>query len=350
MQDLKHLKASRQVRDFQERVDNLLAEHVMLTFPLLPDKADQLRRRILGLQQTSLLARAMLAELDLSPYLSSNSLLMELLRSDIHRHHQHSHKQVHGEEPLEPHQQPQPQMLEEMAYSSQLENSLDTSPCRQGDNDLLEVVYPSAQPAQVVEHDAKLSDLKVESNNVCAPIGFRSPGYSTSESILLTDAEPSVEAPDGCCSASKRSSAGSTSTALPGSVVFASADEILLITTHQSPSSPNLVSHQQHIRSATSSDARESLSLHIPEPDKISVTCTFPHSIHNSVGRNLDHPNNTESPISYAAVPANPFGHCALIIQGHLLCLLDFSSENAPVYLSSHSPVSVFVRLSVCQC
>ncbi|KAH9286436.1 hypothetical protein ECG_01354 [Echinococcus granulosus] len=41
--------------------------------------------RIPELQRTSAMARELLVDKDLSPYLSANSLLMELLRSDFHR-------------------------------------------------------------------------------------------------------------------------------------------------------------------------------------------------------------------------------------------------------------------------
>ncbi|CAH8841651.1 unnamed protein product [Trichobilharzia szidati] len=84
--DLSNLKASAQVRSYQECVRELLMDYVAKSSPDINDKFNKLINRIPELHKTSQAARSMLADLDLSAYLSSNSLLMELLRSDIQRY------------------------------------------------------------------------------------------------------------------------------------------------------------------------------------------------------------------------------------------------------------------------
>ncbi|TPP65226.1 Nuclear receptor subfamily 5 group A member 3 [Fasciola gigantica] len=84
--DLKNLKASNHVRSYQETVRRLLADYITTSSSGTRDKFSRLLSRIPELQVTSQTARLMLVDLDLSAYLSSNSLLMELLRSDIQRY------------------------------------------------------------------------------------------------------------------------------------------------------------------------------------------------------------------------------------------------------------------------
>lgn len=84
--DLPNLKAVDDVKQFQECVSQILMEHNASAFTDVPNKFNELLIRIPELQSTSTMARALLADKDLSPYLSANSLLMELLRSDFHRH------------------------------------------------------------------------------------------------------------------------------------------------------------------------------------------------------------------------------------------------------------------------
>ncbi|CAH8528858.1 unnamed protein product [Schistosoma rodhaini] len=83
--DLNNLKASSQVRSYQESVRRLLMDYVTKSSPDINDKFNKLINRIPELRKTSQAARLMLVDLDLSSYLSTNSLLMELLRSDIQR-------------------------------------------------------------------------------------------------------------------------------------------------------------------------------------------------------------------------------------------------------------------------
>lgn len=82
---LSNLKAVDQVRQFQECVNQLLMNYDTQSFTDVPNKFHELLVRIPDLQRTSAIARELLADKDLSPYLSANSLLMELLRSDFHR-------------------------------------------------------------------------------------------------------------------------------------------------------------------------------------------------------------------------------------------------------------------------
>ncbi|KAM7541587.1 hypothetical protein Aperf_G00000030728 [Anoplocephala perfoliata] len=82
---LSNLKAVDQVRQFQECVNQLLMNYDTQSFTDVPGKFHELLVRIPDLQRTSAIARELLADKDLSPYLSANSLLMELLRSDFHR-------------------------------------------------------------------------------------------------------------------------------------------------------------------------------------------------------------------------------------------------------------------------
>ncbi len=84
--DLGNLKAVRQVKQFQECVSQMLMEYNASAFSDVPNKFTELLVRIPELQRTSAMARDLLVDKDLSPYLSANSLLMELLRSDFHRH------------------------------------------------------------------------------------------------------------------------------------------------------------------------------------------------------------------------------------------------------------------------
>ncbi|CAH8484407.1 unnamed protein product [Schistosoma turkestanicum] len=84
--DLNNLKASSQVRSYQESVRRLLMDYVSKSSPDINDKFNKLINRIPELRKTSQAARLMLVDLDLSSYLSTNSLLMELLRSDIQRY------------------------------------------------------------------------------------------------------------------------------------------------------------------------------------------------------------------------------------------------------------------------
>ncbi|VDQ06413.1 unnamed protein product [Trichobilharzia regenti] len=84
--DLSNLKASSQVRSYHECVRELLMDYVAKSSPDINDKFNKLINRIPELHKTSQAARLMLVDLDLSAYLSSNSLLMELLRSDIQRY------------------------------------------------------------------------------------------------------------------------------------------------------------------------------------------------------------------------------------------------------------------------
>ncbi|CAH8510531.1 unnamed protein product [Schistosoma rodhaini] len=84
--DLNNLKASSQVRSYQESVRRLLMDYVTKSSPDINDKFNKLINRIPELRKTSQAARLMLVDLDLSSYLSTNSLLMELLRSDIQRY------------------------------------------------------------------------------------------------------------------------------------------------------------------------------------------------------------------------------------------------------------------------
>lgn len=83
---MKNLKAANHVRTYQETVRRLLADYIVTSSPGTRDKFSRLLSRIPELQVTSQTARLMLVDLDLSAYLSSNSLLMELLRSDIQRY------------------------------------------------------------------------------------------------------------------------------------------------------------------------------------------------------------------------------------------------------------------------
>ncbi|CDS40548.1 FTZ F1 nuclear receptor protein [Echinococcus multilocularis] len=83
--DLTNLKAVRQVKQFQECVSQLLMDYNSTSCADVPDKFTELLVRIPELQRTSAMARELLVDKDLSPYLSANSLLMELLRSDFHR-------------------------------------------------------------------------------------------------------------------------------------------------------------------------------------------------------------------------------------------------------------------------
>ncbi|CAH8499479.1 unnamed protein product [Heterobilharzia americana] len=84
--DLSNLKASSQVRSYQESVRRLLMDYVTKSSPDINDKFNKLINRIPELRKTSQAARLMLVDLDLSAYLSTNSLLMELLRSDSQRY------------------------------------------------------------------------------------------------------------------------------------------------------------------------------------------------------------------------------------------------------------------------
>uniref|UniRef100_A0A5K3FQI5 Nuclear receptor domain-containing protein n=1 Tax=Mesocestoides corti TaxID=53468 RepID=A0A5K3FQI5_MESCO len=84
--DLANLKAVDQVKRFQDCVSEMLMEFNASTFSDVPNKYTELLIRIPELQRTSAMARDLLIDKDLSPYLSANSLLMELLRSDFHRH------------------------------------------------------------------------------------------------------------------------------------------------------------------------------------------------------------------------------------------------------------------------
>ena len=83
--DLVNLKAVRQVKQFQECVSQLLMDYNTTSCADVPNKFTELLVRIPELQRTSTMARELLIDKDLSPYLSANSLLMELLRSDFHR-------------------------------------------------------------------------------------------------------------------------------------------------------------------------------------------------------------------------------------------------------------------------
>lgn len=83
--DLKNLKAAASVREYQETIRRLLMEYITKSSHSKRDKYSKLMSRIPELQVTSQTARLMLVDLDLSAYLSSNSLLMELLRSDRQR-------------------------------------------------------------------------------------------------------------------------------------------------------------------------------------------------------------------------------------------------------------------------
>ncbi|VDP09311.1 unnamed protein product [Schistosoma margrebowiei] len=83
---MNNLKASSQVRSYQESVRRLLMDYVTKSSPDINDKFNKLINRIPELRKTSQAARLMLVDLDLSSYLSTNSLLMELLRSDIQRY------------------------------------------------------------------------------------------------------------------------------------------------------------------------------------------------------------------------------------------------------------------------
>ncbi|KER29891.1 hypothetical protein T265_03584 [Opisthorchis viverrini] len=82
--DLKNLKAAEHVREYQESVRRMLMDYIVNSSGKR-DKFGRLMSRIPELQLTSHTARMMLVDLDLSAYLSNNSLLMELLRSDIQR-------------------------------------------------------------------------------------------------------------------------------------------------------------------------------------------------------------------------------------------------------------------------
>ncbi|KAH8859787.1 Nuclear hormone receptor FTZ-F1 beta [Schistosoma japonicum] len=84
--DLSNLKANSRVRSYHESVRRLLMEYVAKSSPDINDKFNKLINRIPELRKTSQAARLMLVDLDLSSYLSTNSLLMELLRSDIQRY------------------------------------------------------------------------------------------------------------------------------------------------------------------------------------------------------------------------------------------------------------------------
>ncbi|KAL5113012.1 hypothetical protein TcWFU_009885 [Taenia crassiceps] len=83
--ELVNLKAVRQVKQFQECVSQLLMDYNATSCADVPNKFTELLVRIPELQRTSAMARELLVDKDLSPYLSANSLLMELLRSDFHR-------------------------------------------------------------------------------------------------------------------------------------------------------------------------------------------------------------------------------------------------------------------------
>ena len=83
--ELVNLKAVRQVKQFQECVSQLLMDYSTNSCADVPNKFTELLVRIPELQRTSTMARELLIDKDLSPYLSANSLLMELLRSDFHR-------------------------------------------------------------------------------------------------------------------------------------------------------------------------------------------------------------------------------------------------------------------------
>uniref|UniRef100_A0A0R3X3K2 Nuclear receptor domain-containing protein n=1 Tax=Hydatigena taeniaeformis TaxID=6205 RepID=A0A0R3X3K2_HYDTA len=83
--ELVNLKAARQVKQFQECVSQLLMDYNATSCADVPSKFTELLVRIPELQRTSAMARELLVDKDLSPYLSANSLLMELLRSDFHR-------------------------------------------------------------------------------------------------------------------------------------------------------------------------------------------------------------------------------------------------------------------------
>ncbi|CAL8074747.1 unnamed protein product [Calicophoron daubneyi] len=83
--DLKNLKAATHVREYQDSVRRLLMEYISNSSPSMRDKYVKLMSHIPELRVTSQTARSMLVDLDLSAYLSTNSLLMELLRSDIQR-------------------------------------------------------------------------------------------------------------------------------------------------------------------------------------------------------------------------------------------------------------------------
>lgn len=84
--DLANLRAVLSVKQFQDCVSQMLMDYNASAYPDLPDKFSELLVRIPELQATSSLARNLLVDKDLSPYLSANSLLMELLRSDSYRH------------------------------------------------------------------------------------------------------------------------------------------------------------------------------------------------------------------------------------------------------------------------
>ncbi|KAL3318987.1 Nuclear receptor subfamily 5 group A member 2 [Cichlidogyrus casuarinus] len=81
--NVKKLRAIREVRDYNEAVHQLLQEYIARTSQVSAsvDKYSQLRQLLPELQKTSERARLLLADKDLTPYLASNSLLMELLRS-----------------------------------------------------------------------------------------------------------------------------------------------------------------------------------------------------------------------------------------------------------------------------
>lgn len=82
---LANLKAVNEVKQFQQCVNQLLMNYLTERNADVPNKFSELFVRVPDLQRTSTIARELLADKDLSPYLSANSLLMELLRSDFHR-------------------------------------------------------------------------------------------------------------------------------------------------------------------------------------------------------------------------------------------------------------------------
>ncbi|VDO12052.1 unnamed protein product [Rodentolepis nana] len=82
---LANLKAVNEVKQFQQCVNQLLMNYLNERNADIPNKFGELFVRVPDLQRTSTIARELLVDKDLSPYLSANSLLMELLRSDFHR-------------------------------------------------------------------------------------------------------------------------------------------------------------------------------------------------------------------------------------------------------------------------
>lgn len=80
--DIPGLNAADKVRRYQEQVSQSLMRYTQAKFPHLSDKFRAMLVRLPELGTVSGLARDMLLRQDLTPYLRSNSLLMELLRSD----------------------------------------------------------------------------------------------------------------------------------------------------------------------------------------------------------------------------------------------------------------------------